>query len=162
MWNGFSLDYFKWRDGELCVKWGDRASVMWEILAPVQTIKAHSHFWMEHEASVLMVCASFWPLGTRWDSVAKSFSGTFCSNYFCSAAFKRQEQLGWKFDVLGYVRACDLGFCWLTVPTNDKWGSGWKNVQVLQKQWQTGYLKIYMPVFFKYFFFTYKPQVCFL
>ncbi len=66
-------------------------------------------------------------VGTCWDSVAKPFSRTFCSNYFCSAAVKWQEQLGWKFDILGYIHACDLGLCWLTVSINDKWGSGWTN-----------------------------------
>lgn len=103
VWNEFILEYFTWKvlHFTLCVKRRNKASVMWEILAPVQTIKTHSQFWREHEASVLMVCASLWPPGSHWDSVAKSFSGTFCSNYFCSAAVKRQEQLGWKFDVLG-------------------------------------------------------------
>lgn len=145
VWNEFILEYFSWKDGELCVKWRNKASVMWEILAAVQTIKTHSQFWREHEASVLMVCASFWPPSSHWDSVAKSLSRTFCSNYFCSAAVKRQEQLGWKFDVLGECVLLYV-YVWFRVlqslpMTNEgqdekKWHL-WL-LQVSQKPWQTG------------------------
>ncbi len=113
---------------ENCVwREGDRASVMWEILAPVQTIKAV----LDGTWSICFDGLCLF-LASRQSALAETLLQSHSPERSAAiiSAQRRlngKEQLGWKFDILGYIHACDLGFCWLTVPINDKWGSGWTN-----------------------------------